>query len=295
MIKMIQTDVDQLNKFMFSSANMKRGYKLPPVAQIIVAEKLLPVKEQVHSKVPEQEPVPEPEPELAIVQKPAINHFIPSQKDKLFWCFYIILKGYDEYEMNRSTSFTVEKQLKIETVEKLKLIKEKLKELKLKRTELEDELVNKPTISLKGLYALCLVHNVSITYIYGRKYCEFFAMSPDNARKGTIVQNAKKEDMIKWIMPVNINAVNINAVNINAVNVNAVNINANDDYLTTIRNEYWFIENIQKPLNAPSAYDLKELCDICEKLQIETHVKVSESKTKAKTKKQLYEEILEQL
>jgi hypothetical protein len=280
MIKMIQTDVDQLNKYMFSSVNMKRGYKVPPVAQIIPAEKLLPVKEEVPEQVPQPElsKVPEQVQEIAIVQKPAINHFIPTQKDKLFWCFYIILKGYDEYEMNRSTSFTVEKQLKIETVEKLKLIKEKLKELKLKRTELEDELVNKPTISLKGLYALCLVHNVSITYIYGRKYCEFFAMSPDTARKGTIVQNAKKEDMIKWIMPVNVNAVNIE-----------------DEYLTTIRNEYWFIENIQKPLNAPSAYDLKELCDICEKLQIETHVKVSESKTKAKTKKQLYEEILEQL
>jgi hypothetical protein len=192
--------------------------------------------------------------------------FTPFQKDKLFWCFFIILNGYEEYEMNHSNSFSLEKQIKIETVEKLKSIKEKLKELKLKRTELEDELVNKQVISLKGLSALCLVHGVSITYIFGRKYCE---LNPDQAKKGIIIQNEKKEDSLKW--------------------TTNENENNNTDFLMKMREDYWFIENIQKPLKAASAYTLPELQDICKKLQIGT----MNDKAKAKTKTKLYEEILQ--
>jgi hypothetical protein len=204
--------------------------------------------------------------------------FVPFQKDKLFWCFYIILNGYEEYEMNHSNSFSLEKQIKIETVEQLKSIKEKLKDLKLKRTEIEDDLVNKPMITLKGLYALCLVHNVSITYIYGRKYCEINAEAgaseaAPQLKKGIIMQNAKKEDSLKWT---------------------SNEINSNTDFLTQIQQDYWLIDNIQKPLKASSAYTLQELQTICEKLQIPTHTTLNE-KTKAKTKTKLYEEITQSL
>jgi hypothetical protein len=202
-----------------------------------------------------------------VFKKNNAKPFTPFQKDKLFWCFYIILNGYEEYEMNHSNSFSIEKQIKIETVEKLKAIKDQLKALKLKRTELEDELVHKPNITLKGLCALCLVHNVSITYIYGRKYCEITTTDP--AKKGIIVQNAKKEDSLKC---------------------------ANEDaaFLNKLREEYWLIDitQIQKPLKAPSAYTLSDLQDICKKLQLETHLQVNE-KAKAKPKNKLYEEILQ--
>jgi hypothetical protein len=162
-------------------------------------------------------------------------------------------------------------------------------------------------ITIKGLYALCLVHNVSITYVYGRKYCELLWASeaapseaapseaapseaapseaapseaapseaaPSEApiKKGIILQNEKKEDSLKWTSNEN---------------------NTNDDFFKKIQSEYWHIENIQKPLNAPSAYTLAELQDICQKLQIETHIQSENVKLKAKTKTKLYEEILE--
>ena len=145
-----------------------------------------------------------------------------------------------------------------------------MKELKLKRTELEDNLVNQPTISIKGLYALCLVHNVSITYIFGRKYCEINAVNADNAeekKKGIIIQNNKKEDSLRW------------------------NDSADNEFLSNVRETYWHVENIQKPLKAPTAYTLKDLQDICQKLQIDLETKLNE-KTKLKTKTKLYEEIL---
>ncbi len=220
--------------------------------------------------------VPDPKPVTAFVPKNT-KPYTPIQRDKLFWCFYIILNGYEEYEMNHSNSFSVEKRIKIETVEKLKSIKEKLKELKLKRTELEDELVNKPTITIKGLCALCLVNDVSITYVYGRKYCEIgqtsVAGQTSLVKQGIIVQNERKEASLKWT---------------------SNEINNHNDFLTQIRQDYWFIENIQKPLKAPSAYTLTELQDICTKLKIATQNNVND-KLKAKTKTKLYEEITQSL
>jgi len=236
-----------LNKYMFSSENMKNGYHNTTIMPIIKKE--IPVK--------------------------IYNSFIPFQKDKLFWCFFIILKGFDEYEMNHSNFFTIEKQIKIEAVEKLKTIKDKLKVLKLKRTQLEDELVNKQTITIKGLYALCLIHDISVTYIYQRKYCELF--SSETGKKGIIIQNDKKENMLRW-----------------SSNENNDGSNIIDDYIKKIKDEYWLIMNIQKPLNAPSSYSLKDLHIICGKLQIEVN-KIINDKTKSKTKKELYEDILEHL
>ena len=277
----------KMNKYMFTNTNMKK-YSAPQTTQTTQTT-VAPQTTQTTVAPQTTQTTVAPQPTQTIVAPQTIampivsaKPFTPFQKDKLFWCFYIILNGYEEYEINRSSSFSIEKQIKIETVEKLKSIKEKLKELKLKRTELEDELVNKPTISIKGLYALCLVHNVSITYIYGRKYC---VIAPDQqaqaeqaqaeqaqaeqaqAKRGIIIQNEKKEDSLRWI-------------------------NDDDDFLTKIKQDYWHIENVQKPLKAPSAYTLPELQEIANKLQISTHVQVNE-KSKAKVKTALYEEILQ--
>lgn len=300
MLKLINNKeaIANLNKYMFTPATMKKLAHGPVAVSVSAPHALLHVSAShgpaslAHALLPVPRPASLGPASLgARTAKP----FVPFQKDKLFWCFYIILNGYEEYEMNHSNSFSLEKQIKIETVEQLKSIKEKLKDLKLKRTEIEDDLVNKPMITLKGLYALCLVHNVSITYIYGRKYCEInaeagaepaaseaaepaasaseAAPAAPQLKKGIIMQNAKKEDSLKWT---------------------SNEINSNTDFLTQIQQEYWLIDNIQKPLKASSAYTLQELQTICEKLQIPTHTTLNE-KTKAKTKTKLYEEITQSL
>ena len=297
-----------MNKYMFTRTNMNKltepilssiGPVLGTVTNVPVTNVPVIHAPVIHAPVTHAPVTHAPITHAPVTHAPLINSrekktlsakpFTPFQKDKLFWCFFIILNGYEEYEMNRSNSFSLEKQIKIETVEKLKSIKDKLKDMKLKRTELEDELVNKPVISLKGLCALCLVHNVSITYIYGRKYCEIAnevgpsevgtnEVGPNEVgpneptKKGIIIQNEKKEDSLKWTE-------------------NELD-KTNTDYLTKIREEYWLIENIQKPLKAPSAYTLPELHAIAAKLQIETHTMLND-KAKAKTKTKLYEDILQ--
>ena len=190
------------------------------------------------------------------------ENFTPLQKDKLFWCFYIILKGIDEYEMNKYTAFATEKKIKIDTVEKLRFMKDKLRELKIKRNDIEDELVNKECITTKSLQVLCLIYKISIIYISGKKYSEFL-FAEDDKISGIIEQESQKNDL-------------------------SVKNTIDLDYISTVRKSYWFIENMQKPLNAPSAYTIKELQDISTKLGINLVSNLG----KNKTKQLLYEEIL---
>jgi len=213
--------------------------------------------------------------------------FTPCEKDKLFWCFYIILHGFNEYELHHSDYYITEKNFKISSVEKLRSMKTQIKEMKLKMkfNEIEDELVNQSQITLKGLDALCFIYKVSIVVISGKTYCDIDFNNldnnldnNDNLKKGIIIQTSKdtKEYSIRYS---------------NNNNENNKDKDQDQVYLTNVRNTFWKIENVQKPLNAVSGYTIKELHTICSKLDIPF---VSEL-GKNKTKPVLYEEILSKL
>ena len=282
MMSLILKDLD---KYMFSSKHMTNYNKIHytktnkpiqvtvPVPVAVVKQAIVPVSalvpvpvpvvKQAIVAVPARVPAPAP-----IMPKKDDTSFTPFQKDKLFWCFYVLLNGFTEYEMHHTGHYALEKAFKISSVEKLRGMKTQIKELKLKINEVEDELVNKEQISIKGLHVLCLVHNVSITYIYGKQYCEFFY---GDTVKGIIQRNEKKEHSLLY----------------------------EDTLLETIKQTHWFIENVQKPLKAPTAYTVKELQDICEKLEITLTFKqkttLGQIVEKNKLKKELYEDILSKL
>lgn len=286
-----------MKPFMFSMDNIKQGYyplyyketlKAPaPAPALASAPALKTALTSALKTAPESALKTASAPKTASAQVPTTTFnnidtrpFTPSQKDKLFWCFFIIIHGYEEYEINRTSSFSIEKKIKIEAVEQLKMIKDKLKELKLKRTELEYELVHQPTISIKGLYALCLIHNVSITYVYNRKYCEL-NKTDTVLKRAIIIQNEKKEDSLRWMTSVSSNT--------------SVGVSSSDNaFYKKIQEEYWHIENIQKPLKAVSAYTIKELQDISQRLQIDLYTTLND-KQKPKSKSKLYQEILQHI
>jgi hypothetical protein len=256
--------IHNMQSFMFTPQKIEAGYNFLAKPQAVDKPQAVHTPPVVHKP----QAVHKPAAVIKPYHKVADTFFTPFPKDKLFWCFFILLKGHEEYELYKTNSFAIEKQLKIEAVEKLKSIKDKLKELKLKRTELEDELVNQREISLKGLYALCLIHTISIVYVKGRTYCEI--NTKDTVTKPFIIfQNHKKEASIKWC-------------------------EQPDKFIETLQKEYWLIESIQKPLKAPSAYTLQELQNVCERLQIETQTTLND-KIKVKTKTKLYEEILQNI
>ncbi len=201
--------------------------------------------------------------------------FQPRQHDTMFWCFFIILRGFDAYELVKTTPFKTEKEFKISSVELLRQNADQLKTLKLKLGDIENELVNESKITLSGLRALCLVHKVSIFYVSGRTYCEFYhatesseegisnEISVEYNSSGTIVYD--KSD-----------------------NKSSIRYENKDDYKDKIKKSCWCIENPQKPMKAISGYTLAELQAICVRLGVQT----IRTDGKKENKKALYEAIM---
>ncbi|MDC1321300.1 hypothetical protein N8261_05000, partial [Flavobacteriaceae bacterium] len=99
------------------------------------------------------------------------NIFYPKQRDQLFWIFYSILHSISEYEMTHNF-FTKEKEVKYKWIEDFREKKEIFKPIKVSRNNVEDELANKPKISLQCIKALCHLHDVNIFYIDNKKFYE---------------------------------------------------------------------------------------------------------------------------
>ena len=187
--------------------------------------------------------------------------FYPRQYDRLFWCFYIIYKGEDMYHQHINCIFRTEKDMKIKTIELLGDNKQLLKDNKLKKNEIANELLNEKKITMNGLKALCLVYGVSVCVVKDRVYYDF-DYSDDKSRSIIIYHD----------------------------NYGVYNEDVSTFY-TKITASYYQIINTSKPLNAITGYTINELHEICKKLDIpiinSTGVKLN--------KKDLYQSIQSQL
>jgi hypothetical protein len=185
------------------------------------------------------------------------DRFFPEEQDKLFWCFYIFLYGFAEYQLSKTSIFKIEKDIKISSATKLVNVKNIIKENKLKMSELQNELTQQDIISVKGLYALCIIHNINILYIKNRTYYDIKVC--DN--QINVIININNDIYI----PDNISEIKIN------------------EY----KSSYWKIENISKPLKSISSYSLAELQNICTSFNIPI-----KKQNKNILKKELYESII---
>ena len=87
--------------------------------------------------------------------KERITTFSPKQKDSLFWCFYILKYGEQNYEMLENINIVLEKRLKIEYVEKIRKEKQIVKSHKFATlTHLENQLANEEKIDLPTFFTL---------------------------------------------------------------------------------------------------------------------------------------------
>jgi hypothetical protein len=198
------------------------------------------------------------------------NIFTPQEKDKLFWCLYIFLHGEYEYMIAKNNSFSIEKKTKMEMIEKIneKDVLDFIKKNKMKKTDLEDELMTKDKLSLKGLQFFCMIYKLSVLYVSGRTYCEFAYNLDDDQKTFVIIKTENKEHAIYRLAE------------------------TDTSYVKNIRDTYWKLENVNKPLNGVSAYTLPDLQTICSKLEI----KLDDTETKKKkTKNVLYQEILSKI
>tara|TARA_B110000261_G_scaffold119309_1_gene133080 strand:- start:1321 stop:2004 length:684 start_codon:yes stop_codon:yes gene_type:complete len=199
--------------------------------------------------------------------------YVPRQKDTLFWCFFIVMHGFDEYELCKCSSFKKEKDFKIASVELIRKNADKLKAMKLKISVIENELVNEQKITLVGLRALSLVYGVSIFYVSGNTYCDFDYVglaaegTSDDTSCGILVHDkATSKTSVKY----------------------KDSPASDSDYTNGVMKTHFCIANPDKPMNAISGYTLSDLQEICKKLRIPT----LRQDGKKETKKTLYEAIL---
>ena len=94
-------------------------------------------------------------------QKVTDDYYDIQEEDKLFWAFYIIQYGYENYSQLKKT-FSTEKQLKFSIIETLKSEKQTLKQFKIRISLLIEDLGTSHIISLPTLIGLCCAFKKNI-------------------------------------------------------------------------------------------------------------------------------------
>ena len=196
--------------------------------------------------------------------------FFPLEKDNLFWCFYIMKNGEASYEMIDFKNLIVEKKIKIEYVEKLRKEKQLLKTYKFATlTHIENQLANEQRIDMNTFLTLCVLENLNVFYISKNTYYELLM-------NDTSIIHLIKKDFSKG--------------NKYAANFGYKIENKESEEITKYKNEFYKIDNIDKPIKSISSYKVQELIDFCNKLSIET---VNNETKKNKNKNDLYESLIQ--
>jgi hypothetical protein len=191
--------------------------------------------------------------------------FIPREQDTLFWCYYLIKNGDIQYELLKNRNLLTTKQFKIDLISKIRDNKQIVKTYKFDTiTNIESNLANDNTLSIKTFMSLCAIDNLNIIFVSKKTYYEF--LNNDSNVIYIIREEIHKSGYDKKY---------------------GYEI-ADEKMLSEIRDQLYKIEIIDKPIKALSSYKVSELMDIANKLAIET---VNNNIGKNKTKNELYESI----
>jgi len=196
------------------------------------------------------------------------NIFVPSDNDSLFWCLYIIKNGLTNYSQLTNRNLIVEKKMKIEYVERLRKEKILIKQYKFDTlTNIENTLANETRIDINTFLTLCAVGCLNIFFIKKNTY---FELNMNDSNKIYIIKYIPEKDKYGFE-------------------------ETNKDNLDELKEKYYKVDNLSKPIKSAASYKTQELVDICNKLGIETTISDSSNpdKTdKTKSKKDLYEALI---
>lgn len=174
------------------------------------------------------------------------NIFIPYQDDKLFWILFYIYKGYNEYNIVGSNSYSIEMAEKINLITELKANKAIFKEYKLNKIQENiNEILSFPIISFKTFELICIVKKISILII-----------------KGNMYHNIQFPDTEQVFI--------IHVVN-NIYGCESISVNEIEKY----KINRFHIENYDKPLKCVGSFKIDELKELANKLNIEINNKIN--------------------
>lgn len=197
-----------------------------------------------------------------VKEKEKEQYITPKQKDTLFWCFYILKFGENNYEMLENINIVLEKKLKIEYVEKIRKEKQLVKSYKFATlTHLESQLVNEEKIDLSTFFTLCVIENINVLYVCKKTYFE-------------LLMNDDKIHIIHRLD-------NYSKYGYEGIEQTKIEL-----YRSTL----FKIDNVEKPVKSISSYKVSELIEFCTKLGIEI---CNKETNKSKSKKDLYELLIQ--
>jgi len=191
------------------------------------------------------------------------DFFIPDQQDGLFWCWFIFVYGFSEYEILKKNSFVIEKQYKIQFIDKVRKNKKTLKEMKVKIADMEGHLANDPKLNINYLEPMVILDKYNFIYINDKFYYSNINI-PGN--KVCIIKYFEKLDKYGLFLE-------------------------GTDQLYEYTNKLLLVESLTKPIKSISNYKAQQIKDICKKLNID----IMKTPTKCKTKKQLYQLVIEKI
>jgi hypothetical protein len=197
------------------------------------------------------------------------DFFVPREQDSLFWCYYIIKNGEIQYEMFQNRNFITTQNLKIELVTKIRENKTIAKTYKFDNlSNIESNLANDSTISIKTFMTLCVIDNINIIFISKNTYYEL--LTNDSGIIYIITIRELDNCQLKY-------------------NKRYGYVIANENLLNEIRDNLYKVDSLDKPIKGLSSYKVCDLLNIANKLAIETKNKET---GKNKTKNELYESII---
>jgi hypothetical protein len=143
--------------------------------------------------------------------------------------------------------FITEKNIKIDNIIKIRENKDILKSHKIVKSVIENELANEKKISILTLNALALIYKLNILYIKNRFiYVMNYSEVPLKECKNIIEEKKDKEIYL---------------------------INLEPEIIDQVLNNYYIIDNINKPFNAISYYKIQDLINIAKKLNLDSQNK----------------------
>ena len=213
-------------------------------------------------------------------KKADLRFFSPTEKDGLFWCFYIMNNGFASYEYPGNTSFVNEKTEKFRCIELLRTKKPELKKHKIVKIvdTSEEELANSERIGMKTFLAICIGHSKNVIIIKKNKLYELICNEDEPFHCVHCEEGPPDRYFYEGVID---------------------NVVAAEYKLKYIR---W--ENVDKSLKSISAYKTDEMNEMYDKVfnlinpdvtkdSISTENKVMS--TKRKTKKEIYEYLIQNL
>jgi len=262
--KFCNSIIDELQDYMLFKHKLDEAFK-----SVLTNASNRPPPEQKYKK--EEQPS---------VQEPVVkfnNRCKPYQTDSLFWCFYILLNGYDAYE-TVNNHFVVENEEKIKMIELLRTSKKIIKEHKWGSNENDISLTGQP-ISITTFATLCGLHKIKVFFVdeINRTFC-----AGQEEERGQGEGQGQKEEFVHVLYK--------SSASLRF----ECELNVSKTGLLESCVGYYQILSIHKPINAISSYTIKELNEMCKSLSLD-YVLVKDNLGKPLSKQHLYQALCSKL